>query len=116
MKPFQANLLNAFILIIMGMWGYWGSDTPSSTALIPVAFGILFIIVTPPFKNENKVVAHVVVLLTFLLILSLFMPLSGAIKRGDGLAIFRVGLMIAASVLAMVFFIKSFIDARKARK
>lgn len=116
MKPFQANLLNAFVLITMGMWGYLSSDTPSGTALIPVAFGVLFIIVTPPFKTENKVVAHVVVLLTFLLILALFMPLIGAIKRGDTIALFRVGLMIAASVLAMVYYIKSFIDARKARK
>ena len=116
MKPFQANLLNAIILIVMGLWGYFGSETPSPTSLIPVAFGVVFALVTAPFKKENKIVAHVVVLLTFLLIIALFMPLSGAIERDDSLGIFRVGLMIASSIFAMVIFIKSFIDARKARQ
>ncbi len=118
MKPFQANLLNAIVLIIMGLWGYFDyvSDKPSPTALIPVAFGVLFLLVTPPFKKENKIVAHVVVLLTFLLIIALFMPLLGAIGRNDSAAIFRVGLMMASSVFALIIFIKSFIDARKARK
>lgn len=116
MKPFQANLLNAIILIVMGLWGYLASDKPSPTALIPVAFGVLFALVTPPFKKENKIVAHVVVLLTFLLIIALFMPLMGAIGRDDSLGIFRVGLMIASSIFAMIIFIKSFVDARKARK
>lgn len=115
MKPFQANLLNAIILIVMGLWGYLGADKPSPTALIPVAFGVLFLIVTPPFRKENKIVAHVVVLLTFLLIIALFMPLLGAIGRDDSLGVFRVGMMIASSIFAMVIFIKSFIDARKSR-
>ena len=115
MKPYQSNLLNAIVLIVMGLWGYLASETPSNTALIPVAFGVVFALVTPPFKKENKVVAHIVVLLTFLLIISLFMPLNGAIGRGDNVAIFRVGLMILTSVYAFYTFIKSFIDARKAR-
>ena len=116
MKPFQANLLNAIILIVMGLWGYLSSEEPSPTALIPVAFGAIFALVTGPFKKENKVVAHIVVLLTLLLIIALFMPLNGAIKNNNSLGIFRVGLMIASSIFAMVIFVKSFIDARKARE
>ena len=115
MKPYQSNLLNAIVLIVMGLWGYLASDSPSSTALIPVAFGALFAAVTQPFKNENKIVAHVVVLLTLLLIIALFMPLMGAINRGETLGIVRVGLMILTSSYALYTFIKSFIDARKAR-
>ena len=116
MKPFQANLLNAGVLIVMGLWGYLSSETPSTTALIPVIFGVIFALATPPFKKENKIVAHIVVLLTFLLIIALVMPLRGAITRGDTMAMIRVGLMIATSIFAMVIFIKSFIDARKARE
>ena len=115
MKPYQSNLLNAVVLIVMGLWGYLSSDEPSNTALIPVAFGVLFAAVTQPFKNENKIVAHVVVLLTFLLILSLFMPLSGVIQRKETMGIIRVGLMILTSSYALFTFIKSFVDARKAR-
>ncbi len=116
MKPFQANLVNAAVLIILGLWGYLGSETPSATALIPVGFGVIFALATPPFKKENKVVAHIIVLLTLLIIIALFMPLRGALGRGDTIAAARVGIMIATSIVAMVIYIKSFIDARKARE
>ncbi|NET36564.1 MAG: hypothetical protein F6K19_31815 [Cyanothece sp. SIO1E1] len=116
MKPFQANLVNAAVLIVLGLWGYLGSETPSPTALIPVGFGVIFALATPPFKKENKVVAHIIVLLTLLIIIALFMPLRGALGRGDTIAAARVGIMIATSIVAMVIYIKSFIDARKARE
>ena len=116
MKPFQANLLNAAVLIIMGLWGYLGSESPSATSLIPIIFGGIFLLATPPFKKENKIVAHIIVLLTFLLIIALIMPLRGAIGRGDTMAVVRVGLMLATSILALIIFIKSFVDARKARE
>lgn len=116
MRPYVANLINAIVLIAFGLWGYLGSADPSPTALIPVAFGILFLLVTPLFKKDNKIVAHIVVLLTFLLIIALAMPLKGAIGRDDTSATLRVGIMMATSIFAFVMFIKNFIDVRKARQ
>lgn len=118
MKPFQINLINAIVLIAMGIWGYFDfdGDKASPTALIPVAFGIIFILATPPFKKDNKVVAHIVVLLTFLLIIALFMPLRSALNSGDQMGMIRVGAMIITSVIAMVIYIQSFIAARKAKQ
>jgi hypothetical protein len=116
MKPFQANFLNAVVLIVLGLWGYFGSASPSPTALIPVGFGVIFALATPPFRRENKIVAHIIVFLTLLLIIALLMPLRGALQRQDTLAVIRVGLMLATSLLAMYIFIKSFIDARRARE
>ncbi len=116
MKPFQINLVNAFVLIAMGLWGYFSADKPSPTALIPVGFGVIFALATPPFKRDNKVIAHIVVLLTLLLIIALFMPLKGAVGRGDTLGIVRVGLMLLTSIYAMVIYIRSFIATRKARE
>lgn len=113
MKPFQINLINACVLIIMGLWGYLGSSDPSPTALIPVGFGLIFALSTPPFKKENRVVAHIVVLLTFLLIIALIMPLRRALNSSDSMALLRVGLMILSSTVAMVIYIRSFIAARK---
>ncbi|MEM6474821.1 MAG: hypothetical protein AAF687_01500 [Pseudomonadota bacterium] len=113
--PF-ANLLNALVLIGISLGGYFASDTPSMTALIPAAFGVLLLACHPGVKTENKVVAHIAVLLTLLVIIALFMPLSGAISRDDNMAIFRIGAMQAASVIAMIAFIRSFIAARKARE
>ncbi len=115
MKPYQINALNALVLIGIGLWGYFSSASPSPTALIPVGFGAIFALVTPMFRKDNRIVAHIVVLLTFLLIIALFMPLRGAIGRGDTMGTVRVGIMLAVSVVAMGIYIKSFIDARKAR-
>ena len=114
MKPFQANLLNAVVLIAVGVWAYLGAT--SLTALIPAAFGAVLLAFTPALKKEGKVAAHIVVLVTLLVIVALFMPLRGAIGRDDTMAIIRVGLMMATSVFAMVMFIKSFIDVRRARQ
>ncbi len=115
MKPVQANLINAIVLISMGLWGYFSAESPSPTALIPVAFGVIFALATPAMRKENRVVAHIVVVLTLLLIIALFMPLRGALERSDNLAVLRVALMLLTSFLAMIAFVRSFIRARKER-
>lgn len=111
-----ANLLNCFALIAMSAWAYLASDNPSLTALIPAAFGMALLICQQGVMRENKVIAHVAVLLTLVVLAALFMPLNGAIGRGDTLAIIRVGVMMLTSVIAMAAFVMSFIAARKARE
>jgi 4-hydroxybenzoate polyprenyltransferase len=113
MKPYQVNLLNAIVLIALGAWGYLGSADPSPTALIPVGFGLVFLLAYAPFKKENKIVAHIVVVLTLLLLIALFTPLTAAINRSDTPATLRVAVMMASSAFALVIYIKSFIDARR---
>ena len=88
--------------------------SPSSvTALIPLFFGVALILCYPGVKNENKIVSHIAVLLTLLILVALFMPLNGAIGRGDSQARNRIILMLLSSGISMVYFIKSFIAARK---
>ncbi len=115
MRPYQANLLAAFVLIIMSLWGYFSSDTPSMTALIPAIFGVVFLGLHGGMRKESKVAAHIVVVLTLIVFISLFKPLSGAMDRGDNIALLRVGLMMFVSLLAMIVYIRSFINARRAR-
>ncbi len=112
MKPYQINLITGIVLILVGVWSYLNSTSP--TALIPAAFGLIFAIVTPMFRKGNRVVVHIVVVLTLLLIIALFRPLMGAIGDGDTMGMVRVGIMMAVSVIAMIVYIKSFIDARRA--
>ena len=113
MKASTASLLNAIILISMGLWGYFESESKAITALIPVIIGIILLLVNKGVKNENKALAHVAVLLTFLILLGLIKPLLGAFERETAYAIIRVLLMIISSLWAMISFIKSFISARK---
>ncbi len=113
MNSSKANLLNSIILIIVGTWGYFDSDAKSMTALIPVMFGVVLLLCNNGVKNQNKVIAHLAVLATFICLVALFMPLNGAIERGNDIAVIRVSTMIVSSVIAIIFFIKSFIEARR---
>ncbi len=114
MNAANANLLNAVVLIAMGAWGYFGSITPSPTALIPVFFGIVLLVLTNSIRNEHKVLSHVAVVLTVLVVVALAAkPLGRALSENDTMAIVRIGAMIFTCVIALVYFIKSFMDARK---
>lgn len=86
------------------------------TALIPVIGGALLLLMTGGIRRENKVVAHVAVLLTLILLLGLFMPLKGAMERSDNMAVVRVALMLVSSIVALTAFIRSFIAARRRRE
>ena len=114
MNTAKANLINSISLIIMGLWGFF--DVSSPTALIPVFFGtILFCCFITSYKkpDSNKIVSHIAVFLTLIILLSLIvMRLPQSIET-NGIGLLRVIVMIVTSTLATVFFIKSSIDARK---
>ena len=108
MKPHKISFVNAVTLISFGLWGYIDVDY-SPTALIPVVFGVIILALNSGLKKENKTVAHIVVLLTFLILGGLFKPLM---EGGSAVKITRVGLMMLSSLMALVVFIKSFIANR----
>ncbi len=115
MNAYTAHLINSAALILMGGWGYFA--TSSKTALIPVLIGVVLLSLSNGVKLENKAIAHVVVVLTLLAFGSLVAkPLMAAIRDGDTEGTIRVGIMVLTCFVALVYFIKSFIDARKARK
>ena len=115
MKPFQASIIHAIVLVAFGLWGYIASEDPSLTALIPLATGVVLLLLSPGLRKENRIIAHIVVILTFLILIALIMPLSGSIERSDTPGVVRVLVMMIASVMALAIFIKSFIDARRER-
>jgi len=114
MNAHKASFTNAILLVGLGIWGYFSGT--SMTALIPVGFGIVLLALNSGVKKENKVIAHIAVVLTLLVLLGLIKPFLGTIERGNTLGIFRTGAMVLSTVIAMFYFIKSFIDAKKARE
>lgn len=119
MKAYKANLINSLTLIIFGLWGatsYFQGTTESWTPLIPVIFGLILLICSNGLKKENKIIAHIAVLLTFLVFIGLFKPLLGQINKGDTVGVLRVIIMICTCLIAMASFVKSFIDARKQKE
>ena len=110
MNAHTASLVNAILLISVGGWGYLESGSP--TSLIPVVIGTILVLLNKGIKKQNKIVAHIAVLVT-LLGFALVMPLMKAIEDGRSDAILRILIMLSSSVYAMVFFVRSFIEARK---
>jgi hypothetical protein len=108
MKPHKLSFVNAITLISFGLWGYIDVDY-SPTALIPVIFGVIILILNPGLKRENKVIAHIVVLLTFLILGGLIKPLMSTLESGNTMGITRVALMMLSTLMALIVFIKSFI-------
>jgi hypothetical protein len=115
MKANKASLINAILLIVLSLWGFSSSETPSITALIPTFIGVVLIVLNNGVKNENKVIAHIAVTLTLLVLFGLIKPFMGSLDRGDYMALLRISIMILSTVIAMIAFIRSFRDARKSR-
>jgi len=113
MKSYLANFIYGFLLIILSLWGYMAAESPSPTAFIPTAFGVILLALTPGLKKENKVIAHIVVILTVLVLGGLVKPLIGALSRADNMAMARVVVMMIWGLIALGVYIKSFVDARR---
>ena len=80
--------------------------------MIPVFIGAVLVLLNKGIKNQNKVIAHIAVLVT-LLGFALIMPLMRAMEDGRTDAVLRILIMLSSTVYSMVFFVKSFIDARR---
>ncbi|MEM6824235.1 MAG: hypothetical protein AAF566_03920 [Pseudomonadota bacterium] len=113
MTAHTASLINAITLICCSLWAYVSIGGSSWTALIPLIFGVALILCYPGIKSQNKLIAHIAVSLTLILLVALYMPLSSAVEDAATWPLVRVLLMVASTVFAIVFFIKSFRDARR---
>ncbi len=95
------------------VWGY--IDSSSITALVPVMIGGPLLVCTSGIKKGNKVISHLAVLATLVILVALIgMRLPKSIDQG-GIGLFRVIAMISTSLLATTAFVISFIKNRKSK-
>lgn len=118
MKPVTINFINAVVLIIAGLYGYFGiagaSGSPSLTALIPAAFGLLLILLGLFWNKAPKVVSHIAVTLTLIL---LIMVINRFLKVEDwNIKKYIFSACILSNAVALFIFIRSFVVARIVRK
>jgi hypothetical protein len=110
-------------LIIVGLAGYFLTGAVSLTALIPAAFGLLFVVVGVLARDDRKRMhaMHAAVVIALLGFLGSFRGLSGLGKVFDGTAV-RPAAIVAQTIMALltlgyiVVAVRSFIQARKARR
>jgi len=122
MKTYQANLLNSLTLIIVGLLGVFANNPDllpdlklvEKTPFIPVFFGVILLLSNKALKHKNKIIAHIVVLLTFMILVALiYLTMPNQVNDKDIDGAYRVLAMINTSFLAMITFIMSFISNRK---
>ena len=120
MKAHKVSLINSLTLIIFGLWGsmsYFQGTTDSWTPLIPVFLGTILLVLNSGLKKENKIIAHIAVVVT-LLSFGNMKPLIAALNESpiDIIRALRPSIMLLSSLIAMITFVRSFIDARKSKK
>jgi len=108
MKPYPATILNGFTLIILSAWGYFAAENGSFTALIPMAFGAVFLLLSNGIRNENRTILYILTVFSILVILSLYMPFQRSWETGNMAATIRILLMVGTGVIAAMAYIKSF--------
>lgn len=111
------------LLIVLGLWGYFGTGTTSLTALIPAVFGILLVISGVIARNpaKRKMAMHIAVVVGLLGFLGSVRGLTkiGTLLAGGDVA--RPAAVISQSIMAVltgiftILCVRSFIAARRAR-
>lgn len=120
----KLTIVLGIIFIVLGLFAYFGLRAESITALIPTFFGIPFLILGLLGQKDNlrKHMMHAAAALAVVGFLGTASGLFKFISMIGGTGVERaqaVTIQAIMSILCLLFIIlavKSFIDARKARK
>ena len=107
MRNFTVMITNAVVLIVIGIYGYFTSGSP--TAWISPVVGVILFIFAFPVKKENHVIAHIAISLTLLTAIVFF--IVGFILPNS-----LVLIMAAVSLIATIMYVMDFIRRKKERE
>ena len=107
MKAYIIMMLNGIVLIILGVYGYFISSSP--TALISAAIGLILLILSFPVRKENSIAAHLGTVLTFIAAITFFIV---GFLRSNTLII----VMAIITLFSLIFYIFDFFQRKKSRK
>lgn len=113
MKPLSINYLNGLVLIVAGLYGYFTIQPQSMTALIPTFAGVIFVILGLFWNKSPKVVAHIAVTLALIMFGMCLWRFTKIDVWNAPKYIFTI--CIISNLLALIVFVKSFIDARRVK-
>ncbi len=113
------------LMIVLGLAGYFGTGMASLTALIPAAFGLLFVILgavarSEPARKHAMHAAAALSLLGFLATARSLAALPNALSGGPtprgAAAVYSQATFALLSGILLALCVKSFIEARRARR
>jgi len=107
MNIYKTMIINAVVLIILGIYGYFTSGSP--TALIAPAVGVILLALSFPVKKDNRKAAHAAVIITLLAVIAFFFA---GIKRGNMIVL----TMAVLTLFALVVYILDFMKRKKERE
>lgn len=107
MNIYRIMLANAFVLIVLGVYGYITSGSP--TALIAPAIGLMLTALAFPVKNDNKSAAHIAVGLTLVAAIMFFVT---GFMRSNILVI----VMAVFTLFAFIMYLMDFMRRTKERE
>ena len=109
-----------FLLILLGVVGYVATGAASITALIPAFVGALFLILALVARSPEarRHVMHAAVAIALLAVVGVVPRIVGAINAGETTRPAVLAQIAMATILAVYVLlgVKSFIDARRARR
>lgn len=106
------------LLIVLGGYGYTQSTTRSPMALIPAVFGVLFLVLAFLAGRDNlrKHAMHAAAALALIGLLAGLGPIGmGGTGRFPALMVYSTTAMSVLCAIFLVFAVRSFIAARRAR-
>lgn len=107
MNIYRIMITNAIVLIVLGVYGYFISGSP--TALIAPAIGVILIALAFPVKKENKTAAHIAVGLTLISAIMFFVT---GFKRNNMIVI----VMAVFTLIAFIMYVMDFLKRKKKRE
>ena len=121
-RPDIVTLVTGLVLVAAGLFSYFSNENRPPTALIGPIVGAILMACYPGVKNANKIVAHVVVVLTLLfglISLQMFFNSYGndeldEMTRNRRVMVFAI--MAVACLTATALYVAGFIQKRKERK
>lgn len=114
LHPYIVNSVNALILIVLGLIGYFISPGRPVTALIAPFFGILLLACTYHLRKHNRFVSHTVTSLTLLAAIVTLARINPETFAWDtrNVLLLLIGLSCA---VAVAFYVATFVRERRLR-
>lgn len=117
--PHRVNYYYAIFLLLIGIFGFIARYTSDGdiqvTSLIPAFFGFVLLFFTKGIKNDNKVIAHLAVVLTLVLaVVVTYMFVKNLSSEFIGTRKFFIFLVTGlVSYVVLGIYVAGFIDKKR---